>query len=99
MQIFRIWCIFLLFLPGFIRAQEGYISGRVTDSITHEPLAFVNIVFNQSGQGVVTNLEGVYKISASQRIQFLKLRYVGYRTKTIIYDPSQPSLYRNIILS
>lgn len=73
----------LLFLSSKLFAQEGYLSGIVTDSISHEPLAFVSIIYNQQGQGVVTNLDGIFRIPLTNRVQFLKLSYVGYRARTV----------------
>ena len=64
-------------------AQEDYLSGQVMDSLTREPLAFVSIVYNSSGQGVVTNLEGNFRIPVTSQIRFLNFRYVGYRQKAI----------------
>lgn len=80
---------FMLTLCIGVLAQEGYVTGKVTDSITHEPLPFVNIVYNESGQGVVTNLDGVFRIPQSRRIQHLKFRYVGYRQKTMRYEAAK----------
>jgi hypothetical protein len=91
--------LFLLLPNEWLFSQEGYVTGKVTDSLTHEPLAFVSIVYNGSGQGVVTNLEGVFRIQRSKNIQFLKLRYVGYRTKTIVYNPLKFRGNLNITLS
>ncbi len=92
---------FILFLlpGGFSQAQEGFLTGRVLDSLTREPLAFVNIVYNSTGQGVVTNLEGNFRIPASSKIQFLKFRYVGYRQKTVGYNPARKNKDLVIMLS
>lgn len=73
----------LLLISSRIWAQEEYLSGIVTDSISNEPLAFVSIIYNKAGQGVVTNLDGVFRIPLSNNIHFLKLRYIGYHPKTI----------------
>lgn len=72
-----------MLLPVLARAQEVYFTGRVLDSLTREPLAFVSIVYDQTGRGVVTNLEGNFRIPRSAGVTFLKLRYVGYRDRTI----------------
>jgi len=90
--------LFILFLltGGLSHAQEGFLSGHVLDSLTHEPLAFVNIVYNSSGQGVVTNLEGNFRIPKTSKIQFLKFRYVGYRQKTLGYNPAKR--YSNLVI-
>jgi len=80
--------LMVLLLPCKLFAQESYISGTVTDSITHEPLAFVSIIYNQAGQGVVTNLEGVFRIPRSGRVRVLTFRYVGYHSKNVVFNPS-----------
>jgi len=81
-------CILKLASPGMIIAQDGYLTGVVMDSATHEPLAFVSIVYNSSGQGVVTNLEGHFRIPQKSKVRYLKFRYVGYRDKFITLDPA-----------
>lgn len=74
-------------------------SGRVVDSLNREPLAFVNIIYNNSQQGVVTNLDGYFTIPPQARVQFLKMRYVGYKTRTFSYLPRRgekiPVFYLN----
>ena len=86
-----------LFLSCKLFSQEEVLSGKVTDSISHEPLAFVSIVYNKTGQGVVTNLDGIFHIPRSKNIQYLKLRYLGYRSKTVAYNPAKNN--QHIILS
>jgi hypothetical protein len=81
--------LWLLFSCGFANAQQGFLTGHITDSLTRESLAFVNIVYNASGQGVVTNLEGNFRIPLTRNIQFLSFRYVGYRQKVLKYDPAK----------
>jgi len=80
------WLLIFLLIPCNLFAQEGYISGKVIDSLSHEPLAFVSIVYNQAGQGVVTNSDGFFRIPAVHKIHYLKFRYVGYFTKTLSYN-------------
>jgi hypothetical protein len=89
--------VFLVLMPSKLFSQSGYITGRIVDSLSREPLAFVNIIYNSSGQGVVTNLDGVFRIPRSKRIQFLKLRYVGYQTKIVPYNPG--SYINNSLIS
>lgn len=84
------WLAF--FLIGFSLSafsQTGYLTGKVVDSTSHEPLAFVTIVYNNAGNGVVSNLDGIFRIPVSGRIDFLKLRYLGYKDKVVKYPASQ----------
>ncbi|HLO58039.1 MAG TPA: DUF5686 family protein [Bacteroidales bacterium] len=66
-------------------AQTGYISGKVIDSTSFEPLAFVTVFYNETGQGVVTNLDGIFRIPVSAKIRSLRLKYLGYKDKVILH--------------
>lgn len=66
-----------------IHAQPSTISGRVMDAATGEPLAFVNIVVDDSRQGGSTDIDGKFRIRASAPVSFLKLTYVGYRSAVV----------------
>ena len=65
--------------------DEGSISGRVIDSKSTEPLAFVNIIIkSQSGElitGVITDQDGVFEISNIKETAFVvSIQYIGYKT-------------------
>ncbi len=76
----RFWLTVLFAAATLIlSAQESYIlSGRVADSRTREPLAFVNIVINNSFHGGTTDIDGKFRLRTSQVPKTLKLSYVGY---------------------
>ncbi len=64
-------------------SQEYYnISGKVMDSKTQEPLAFVNIVINNSMNGGTTDIDGKFKLQSPDKILFLHLSYVGFKPLT-----------------
>ena len=55
--------IFILFLPAILIAQDSYtIEGKVVDSKTNEPLAFVSVYLSQTSFGVMSDEQGVYVI-------------------------------------
>ena len=70
----------LLALPSF---AQGKFAGRVSDSKSKEPLAFVNIIYNTKNQGTSTDLDGYFKIDDYSKIEFLRISYLGYTTKII----------------
>lgn len=74
--------IFILYLILASVAGSGqdiyYVSGKVTDSKTREPLAFVNIVINNSQYGGTTDIDGKFRLRSLQPVQKLHLSYVGY---------------------
>jgi len=51
------------------------------DVETGEPLAFVNIVMNESHQGSATDIDGKFRIRTSEPADYLKLTYVGYESQ------------------
>lgn len=63
--------------------SQNYISGKVTDSITNKPLAFVNIVVNESSYGTSTDIDGNFKLISQEEIKYLKLSYVGYKPQKV----------------
>ncbi len=80
---------FLIFLIIISSSLFGYsqnlkVSGIVLDSLTKEPLAFVNIVYNSQNQGTTTNIDGKFKIYSNNDIEFLKFSYIGYYSKDIL---------------
>jgi len=61
-------------------AQESYfVSGKVTDKNTHQPLAFVNIV-QEDGFGGTTDIDGKFHFRWAQKPRYLVLSYVGYES-------------------
>ena len=77
--------IFLLFIALFAipTFAQSKFAGRVSDSKSKEPLAFVNIIYNSKNQGTSTDLDGYFKIDDYSKIEFLRISYLGYTTKII----------------
>jgi hypothetical protein len=63
--------------------QNQAIKGLVLDIQTKKPLPFVNITYNSSNQGFTSDIDGKFSIKDLSKIEFLKLSYVGYASKTI----------------
>ncbi len=67
-----------------LHAQEGQVvSGRIFDQETGEPLAFVNIVINDSHEGSATDIDGKFRIRANNSVDFIKLTYIGYEPQIV----------------
>lgn len=61
--------------------QLTKIMGTVTDSLTGEPLPFVNIVFRNTTQGVTTDFDGKYSIETKSPGDSLTASFIGYHTQ------------------
>lgn len=60
---------------------QGTVEGVVTDGISGESLIGVNIVY-APGQGVVTDIDGHYKVELENGSYTLTYSYVGYVAQT-----------------
>ncbi|NVO21100.1 MAG: carboxypeptidase-like regulatory domain-containing protein [Bacteroidetes bacterium] len=67
-------------ITGF--AQKGVIIGKVTDASTGESLIGVNIVYGK-GLGVITDIDGNFKLEIPYGSYTLTVSYVGYVTQSL----------------
>lgn len=77
-----LFIILFAFLSSTVIAQVT-LKGKIVDSETGEPLPFVNVVFNEKGNGFTTRLDGDFKITTSEPIRWLKVSYLGYLQQTV----------------
>jgi len=59
------------------------LKGKIFDAETKEPLPFVNVVFNDKGNGFTSGLDGDFKITTNDPVLWLKVSYLGYSPQTI----------------
>ena len=81
-RFFSLPIIFFLSVP-LLYSQNYTLSGTVIDSLSGEPFAFVNIVYDNSGKGTVTSIDGNFKVSLKNMPEKLNLSYVGYKPQTL----------------
>lgn len=60
-------------------SQKTKVTGVVKDSITNEPLPFVNVFFNSTKVGVTTNIEGEFVIETFYATDSLVISFIGYK--------------------
>jgi len=76
----------VLFVSQSSLAQVFTIKGKVLDSETTAPLAFVNIIANDGPNGACTDIDGKFVLHSTQPVRVLKLTYVGYQSKQVQLD-------------
>ncbi|WPP51109.1 SusC/RagA family TonB-linked outer membrane protein [Catalinimonas niigatensis] len=72
----RIFLLLVCITPAI--AQEVTVSGRVTVAPDQEAVPGVNVVVKGTTQGTVTDIDGNYRISASDENDTLIFSFVGY---------------------
>ena len=73
----------LIFAVQFAFAQNT-ITGFVYDESTNEPLLGANILIRETTNGVITGMDGSFKIDTRGSLPlFLDISYLGYETKAV----------------
>lgn len=72
--------IVLLLLPGFAWAQQGTVTGTVTEAETGEPLPGATVQLVDEGTGAASDAEGQYRITGVPAgEQTIEVSFVGYQ--------------------
>lgn len=74
---FLIILLCLFQAPFWSMAQQTFVSGKVIDDMTQEPLPGVNVSLKGTTQGTITDIEGNYRVEASSD-DVLVFSYIGY---------------------
>lgn len=69
--------------PIMAVAAGKLLGGTVTDSITGEPLEYVNIYVNDTDGGTITDSKGRFSFRPSRSTDSLRVSCMGYATKDI----------------
>ena len=76
--------ILLLVVFAVSNAFAQQIKGVVTDSITHEPLMYISVYYQEKrDMGTITNIDGEYSLEARRNGGTLVFSAVGYISKTV----------------
>ncbi len=83
-----LYVIFFIF-PYLTYAQLTKVRGKVIDTSTKEPLPFVNIAFQGTTIGVISDFEGNYHIETRTASDSLIFSYVGYEREVRLVKKAQ----------
>lgn len=86
-QILLLFTCLLAFTYNY--GQQSLLTGKISDSLTGEPIAGVNIYIHGANTGTITNAEGIYKTSSVTPGRYLvEISYTGNETiiQTITID-------------
>ncbi len=83
---FKFVCtLFLLVAYQLIAQQQDYISGKLLDAQTTEPVVFANIRIKDRALGIITNVDGSFRIPLKYKAygDIIEVSSMGYLTKEI----------------
>src|SRR5437588_129923 len=61
-----------------VYAQERTITGKVMDALTKQPLGSCSVYSLHSGNGVITDEDGSYTLTVSNKVDSIAISMVGY---------------------
>ncbi|WP_299670419.1 TonB-dependent receptor [uncultured Polaribacter sp.] len=73
-----------LFFVVQLQSQDFSISGKVIDEVTNEPIAEVTVILKGSNIGVLTEIDGSFKMNEVSANSVLVFSYLGYDSLEII---------------
>jgi len=80
----RIFIFLTLILATFGSfAQKTKVRGSIIDSKTKEKIPFVNLLFEGTSIGTVSDFEGVFFLETDEKAESLLISCLGYENKTI----------------
>lgn len=83
-----IWLLLTL-VTSISQAQDIFIRGTVTDSITGEGLPYASLIYKGTTVGTATDLDGHFVLASPERAQVLEISYLGYDTQQLHIRPHQ----------
>ena len=82
--VFRSALLLVFFLMSLqAHYASAQIEGIVVDAQTKEPLAFAHIVINDSQDGTLTDIDGIFRLTRTTGIEYLTVSYLGYDTRKV----------------
>jgi len=88
--------IFFIFSISTLAQTKTNISGQVINSKTNETLPFVNIIYNDKGEGTSTNINGNFAINY-KNVTELYISYIGFENDTINIKDKQQNIIIKLI--
>lgn len=75
------YTVFFFLIVCYVGAQTK-VGGKVVDEFG-DPIAFANVVFKNSKEGVITNENGIFYFESEQNYNVLVISFVGFETQEI----------------
>ena len=86
MKIFKnVLLIGFMFLSTLTAFSQSKVTGTVIDGDLNQPLAGANVVVKGTSTGTVTDFDGKFEISTTEKSGQIVVSYLGFVTKTISF--------------
>lgn len=90
--LITLYASMLLLALSCAQTRAQMIKGRVVDASDMESLPFATIKLGNTGQGLVTGLNGNFEFQYNAGIEYIEVYYLGYETKRVDITPGTSPL-------
>lgn len=79
------WLLWLLFCPFFLMAQQGTLTGTVTEKSSGLPLPGANAIVKGTTNGATTDFDGKFTLSKLKNGDVIEFSYIGFKNVSVTY--------------
>ena len=83
---------FLLLCISFNSLAQTTIRGNVIDNSTGEPMFSASVVVIETGQGVTTDFDGLFRLDVARLPVVLQVSFIGYGSETVTVSSDREKL-------
>ena len=90
----KVYSILFLFcsIVSFGASGQSVVRGHVIDGDTGEPMFSASVVVPETGQGVTTDFDGLFRLEVAGLPVVLQVSFIGYGSKLITVSSTQEKL-------
>ena len=95
----KVYAILILFcsIVSFSASAQSVVRGHVIDGDTGEPMFSASVVVPETGQGVTTDFDGLFRLEVAGFPVVLQVSFIGYGMKSITVSSAQEKLEVKLI--
>ena len=95
----KVYSILILFcsIVSFSASAQSVVRGHVIDGDTGEPMFSASVVVPETGQGVTTDFDGLFRLEVAGFPVVLQVSFIGYGSKLITVSSAQEKLEVKLI--
>ena len=95
----KVYSILILFcsIVSFTASAQSVVRGHVIDGDTGEPMFSASVVMPETGQGVTTDFDGLFRLEVAGFPVVLQVSFIGYGSKLITVSSAQEKLEVKLI--
>jgi len=95
----KVYSILILFcsIVSFSASAQSVVRGHVIDGDTGEPMFSASVVMPETGQGVTTDFDGLFRLEVAGFPVVLQVSFIGYGSKLITVSSAQEKLEVKLI--